>query len=510
MKQGLAAIRERAANWLWNDFLAPRHKWRFKMRIALRVNWLFFKRWWGESVSLGGLLRGLRRPTALLLIGLGLPLLVIWLIPFAEWEKPVANDGAVQLTDELTWKELIQPALLLIGVPSAFVLWAFRDHNAKSALENQRKDINLKEFQEIQLRAAGALDEKLPAKARQTLQIAAIHQLRPFLRGEYGSSFRRPAWELLKALLATSADASGYVAIREWVEAGGFPAVKGKSARERALRNADEIWSKIAAIRPDAVAIAARTLIDEDVRRLFRRDLPLEDGAYDGVNLESALLARIILCNASFVGANLGAAHLESAVLFSAHLEGANLVGAHLEGANLGNAHLEGANLVRAHLEGSILNCGHLQSAQLIEANLTRASLQEAHLEGANLNFANLEGATLRGANLRGTLLHSAHLASTSFRRSHLEGADLMGANLNGADLYGANLKDADLGGANLNGADLRDAHADGLPQLALAFYNETTRFAHNWDTLTEAQREAARQPWRDRGMIHVSEVKGG
>jgi uncharacterized protein YjbI with pentapeptide repeats len=439
MKFGLTAIREYNNRRMLQDFLAPRHKWRFKMRIALRVNWLFFKRWWRESVSFGGLLRGLRRPVVLFLIGLGLPMLVIWLIPFGELIKPVAGGDAVQLTDALTWKELIQPALLVIGVPSAFVLWAFRDHNAKAALENQRKDINLKEFQEIQLRAAGALNEKLPAKARQTLQVAAIHQLRPFLRGEYGASFRRPAWELLKALLATSAEASGYVAIREWVEAGGFPGVDLESRRERAWRNADEVRKKIFDIRPDTIAIAVRALIKEEVRRLFRHDLPLERGHFDGVDLRNALLARVNLEGAYFVGAKLTEAHLESSIL----------TGAHLEGAYLDGARLELANLLGTHLEAATLNM--------------------AHLEGADLRVAHLEGADLRGAHLGGAIL----------TRARLEAANLDGVNL------------------------------DSNTILRRARYDNKTCFAADWEDLAEAEREAARQPWRDRGMIHVDEKEG-
>ncbi len=271
------------------------------MRIALRVQWLFFKRCWRESVSFGGLLRGIFRPLALLLIGLGLPLAGVWLhwwfthnsfITLNEFKNLLTIEGSVDS------RFLIQPILLLIGVPSAFVLWVFRDRNAKSALENQHKDINLKEFQEIQLRAAGALDEKLPAKARETLQVAAIHQLRPFLRGEYWRSFRRPAWELLKALLATSAQESGYVAIREWVEAGGFPKVEGESARELASRNAEEIRKKFRTTRPDVVALAGRALINEEAQHLLRVDLPLEYGHFDGVDLGSALLARLKLVGA--------------------------------------------------------------------------------------------------------------------------------------------------------------------------------------------------------------------
>lgn len=458
MKEKLAAIQKSAANWLWYNHRSRRYGWRFKIWIALRVQWLFFKRWWNENVSLRNLLGGLRRQTTLLLIGLGLPLLMAWLIPFDTLVKPVAKDGAVQLTDQLAWKELIQPILLLIGLPSAFILWAFRDHNASAALENQRKDINLKEFQEIQLRAAGALDEKLPAKARETLQVAAIHQLRPFLRAEYGASFRRPAWELLKAILATSAEASGYTAIIAWVEAGGFPKIEGESATNLAKRNSEEIENKIFAVRPNAVALAGQMVIREEAARLLRSDLPLQGGHFDGVELSGTLLTYSVLSDASFVAARLSHAHLERAKLPRAHLAGADLRYAHLEGADLSDAHLQGAYLGCAHLE--------------------RAYLARAHLERADLNYAHLEGACLNDAHLEGAYLVVTHLEHADLRDAHLQGAYLLSVSL------------------------------DDNTRFWGARYDDDTAFADSWDSLTEVEREAARKPWRDRGMIHVDEVK--
>ena len=465
MKQGLSAIRRRTANWLWMAFL--------HIRIALRVQWLLFKRWWGESVSLGGLLSALRRPIVLFLVGLALPIfgfLLHWQFTNGNWMTLEEFKHLVTIEGPVGSRFLIQPILLLIGVPSAFVLWAFRDHNAKAALENQRKDINLKEFQEIQLRAAGALDEKLPAKARQTLQVAAIHQLRPFLRGEYGDSFRRPAWELLKARLATSAEECGYVAITDWVERGGFPSIEGESVELRISRNLAEIGNKIAAIKPDAVAIAAQTLVMEDAKRLFRRDLPLERGRYDGANLRNVLLARIRIASASFVGADLSRAHMEGAKLSFAHLEQADLSYAHMEGAILFYAHLESAYLLSAHMEGANLLSAHMEGAKLGLAQLTRANLSQARLKNADLSYANLQGASLF--------------------RAHLEGADLS---------Y-----------ANLASAMLNEAHLDDKTNLDKVVYDDDTCFVYLLGGATEAQREAARKPWRDRGMIHVSEVEPG
>lgn len=41
---------------------------------------------------------------------------------------------------------LITPFL---GTPTAYVIWFFRDKNNRMQIENQRKDINLKEFQKL-------------------------------------------------------------------------------------------------------------------------------------------------------------------------------------------------------------------------------------------------------------------------------------------------------------------------------------------------------------------------
>lgn len=36
--------------------------------------------------------------------------------------------------------------ILIVSSPVAFVIWHFRDENSRQQIENQRKDINLKEF----------------------------------------------------------------------------------------------------------------------------------------------------------------------------------------------------------------------------------------------------------------------------------------------------------------------------------------------------------------------------
>ncbi|MGC6335042.1 pentapeptide repeat-containing protein [Pasteurella multocida] len=118
----------------------------------------------------------------------------------------------------------------IITAPIAFIIWVFRDINSTQQIENQRKDINLKEFQKIAEWVSGLhliedeVTEKIANQTEQEttkkytqqsenlsiptfskkdgavgLQIAAIYNLLPFYRGEHGESFKKPAFNLLKS-----------------------------------------------------------------------------------------------------------------------------------------------------------------------------------------------------------------------------------------------------------------------------------------------------------------------
>lgn len=138
--------------------------------------------------------------------------------------------------------------ILIVSSPVAFVIWHFRDENSRQQIENQRKDINLKEFQKLSEWVSGAhlpeikvIDENIEksfkandefavSPERKTieekeehskeygqnpdidhfdtfgkrdgavaLQISAIYNLLPFFRGDYGESFRLPTFNLLKS-----------------------------------------------------------------------------------------------------------------------------------------------------------------------------------------------------------------------------------------------------------------------------------------------------------------------
>ncbi len=455
--------------------MPPSDKVAFKKRINRRVQWLRLKDWW-EHFRFWPHLRQLLRPAMLLFVGLGLPLLIYWNLDwfFPELKDflPGGTDGAgeekLSLQNQIDWRAIAQPALVLIGIPAAFILWAFRDINASKDLENKRKDVNLKEFQEIQMRAAGAMDEKFPESARESLQVAATHQLAGFLKGEYGASFRRPAWELLRARLLASSQRMGYQSIPAQVD-------DWRTADPDNRLSPKELGEKIRiaarSIKMDSTGKAQRDVVRDEWRTVFGGRLPLQGTVFDGINLPfHALLAWHDFTRCSFIGADLWRVHLEGADLTYAHLEGANLMFAHLEGADLRYTHLEGASLGQANLKG--------------------ASLWDAYLEGSNLTFARLEGASL----------WDAYLEGASLRYAHLEGANLWDAHLEGA-----NLQDA-----HLEGADLWDVHLDNDTKLENAVFDDETKFAPNWDTLDDEQKSEARAPWIERGMVHIDSLNTG
>ena len=144
--------------------------------------------------------------------------------------------------------------MAVILAPVAFVLWWFRDTNQLWLIENNRKDTNLKDFQRLSEWATGMhlvedevitkttepkkrvltseqAEQASPQEAQgiqtvtvettvksskpqgkgsasppsrregsEALQIAAVHQLKGYLVGDFGQQFERPALVLLLAL----------------------------------------------------------------------------------------------------------------------------------------------------------------------------------------------------------------------------------------------------------------------------------------------------------------------
>ncbi len=327
-------------------------------------------------------------------------------------------------------KSIISITTLIITAPIAFIIWAFRDKNKLLELENARKDTNLKEFQQLQRWATGNIEgDKDNQDNKIALQISALHSLRAYLKGEYGDSFRRGAYEIFRASLATQ-----HQKILKQVNEGEFEnitiAINSCQLTKQLNIIASEEWFNL----------------------LINHNFPTNNISLLGVNLSKTYLHHctygktLDLGGAQLQKANLRDAQLQGACLNNARLQGACLNNARLQGADLRGAQLQGANLSNAQLQGADLREAQLQGAGLVCAQLQGVDLLNARLQGADLRFAQLQGANLRFAQLQGACLNNARLQK---------------ANLRDAQLQGADLREAQLQGANLNNARLQGAHTN-------------------------------------------------
>ena len=325
---------------------------------------------------------------------------------------------------------------LLISSPIAFAIWHFRDANTQQQIANQRKDVNLKEFQKIAEWVSGAhlVEEKLTEKTKTIskrteqessteqettreysrqpekqnittfskqdgavgLQIAAVYMLLPFYRGDHGEDFRRPAFNLLTAA---------------WLSL--FSKVEN-------IREGRELAEKPLAVAITEVLFAEGGIIystEEKYKHLLvNLRLPFVNLNLLGLGKEASRV---------FSGRNCQGIDLHGAVLRGAHFEGARLQAAHFEGADLEEAHFEGAHLQVAYFEGAHLRKAYFERAYLWGAHFERAHLWGAHFEGAYLRRAHFE---------------KAHFEGAYFEKADLTGANLENTDLTKADLFGAQL----------------------------------------------------------------------
>ena len=319
--------------------------------------------------------------------------------------------------------------IVVVSAPVAFAIWHFRDENNRQQIENQRKDINLKEFQKLSEWVSGAhlpeiktidkttqkeglkdkgetdgefqLIERTTEKTEEygtkpyiggfdtfgkregavALQISAVYNLLPFFRGDYGESFRRPAFNLLKSAWQAMQQDS----LKKWK-------TENLSDRE-AQAIIEELRRK--AESPMGVALTHVLLsLDQKNMQLNLRDFPemLPNICLAGMNFN---LSGVDEKARNWSGLNLSEVDFRGAHLKEVHFEGGQLDGANLQRADLSVAKLQGANLYEAKLQG---------------AHLFRADLQGARLILADLQDANLIGAKMQNADLRGCALSWEHL----------------------------------------------------------------------------------------------------
>ena len=439
--------------------------------------------------------------------------------------------------------------ILIVSAPVAFAIWHFRDENNKQQIENQRKDINLKEFQKLSEWVSGAhlpeiktvnkttnkrnlksndelarlLTQPIEYTTEETeeyskkpetadfdtfskwdgavaLQISAIYNLLPFFRGDYGESFRLPTFNLLKSAWQTMQQDS-------------LKKLEKNNLSDEALnRIFNELEQK--ANSPMGVALTQVLLsLNRENKKLNLRDFPemLPNICLAGMNFHLSGISKLArdlsdlnLNGADFRGARLNKIKFRKCKLLKtrwqkAELSFVDLQHSQLDGVCLQNANLKGANLrhaklVQVNLQGAELGKANLEKADLVSANLRKAKLVKANLQEANLSNADLQDTQLGEAQLKKTKLQGTDLRNAQLHNANLESADLEYADLKGYCFKWEQLKGSKL----LYGAEIRK------DDFSTIIYPDWKKGNDpKWEALTEVERmKAMRQFCDETGML--------
>ena len=322
--------------------------------------------------------------------------------------------------------------ILIVSAPVAFVIWHFRDENNRQQIENQRKDINLKEFQKLSEWVSGAHLPEIKTVSKTTnkcnlknnaeivrqstlpieytteeteeyskqpktadfdtfskregavaLQISAIYNLLPFFRGDYGESFRLPAFDLLKS-------------IWQIMQQDSLKMLEGKSVLDK--KQSEVIIRKLEQRAESPLGIALTHVLlsfHKDNNQIILRDFYkiLPSICLAGMNFNLGIDGDVAI---NLSDLDLRMADFRGAVLKKVDFQKSKLYGAKFQSAKLTKANLQEANLFFAKFQNAKLTKANLQEANLFSANLQNANLARANLKGANLRDINLENADLR------------------------------------------------------------------------------------------------------------------
>jgi pentapeptide repeats protein len=432
--------------------------------------------------------------------------------------------------------------ILIVSSPVAFAIWHFRDKNNRQQIENQRKDINLKEFQKLSEWVSGAhlpeiktvskttqkssskdgaeiieqtteLSEEYAKKPNTAdfdtfskrdgaiaLQISAIYNLLPFFRGDHGESFRRPAFNLLKSAWQAMQQDS----LKKLDEGNLF-----YLEREKIF---DELQQR--AESPMGVALTQVLLsLNRENKKLNLRDFPEMlpniclagmDFHLSGVSEIARDLSGLKLHGVDFRGIMLVGGKLQGCHLMQAKLDGADLSKTELQNADLFQSKLREVDMGKAQLQGARLAEADLQSTYLGEANLQDATLSYAKLEYADLSYAKLEYADLSCANLENTNFSHADLQYSDLRKTKMSRTSLQNANLQNARLNYADAQNANFLYTNLKACDFKWEQLKNNKELLFAeitIYDFIRKIYPDWKKENDLEWEALTEEDQTRAM---------
>ena len=418
--------------------------------------------------------------------------------------------------------------ILIVSAPVAFVIWHFRDENNRQQIENQRKDINLKEFQKLSEWVSGAHLPEIKTVSKTTqkssskdgaeiieqttelseeyakkpdtadfdtfskrdgavaLQISAIYNLLPFFRGDYGESFRLPAFNLLKSAWQAMQQES-------------LKKLEKKNLSDEALnRIFNELEQKANSPMGVALTQVLLSLNRENTElnlRNFREMLP--NICLAGMNFHLSGVDEIAR---DLSGLNLQGANFQKSNLKKINLQEADLIGANFRGANLKNADL---HMEKWKTSGDFININidiNFQKADLSKADLQNRDLTGSNFQEADLTSANLRGASIAHANFQKSILKNINFQEVNVYKNKLKEANLESTNLRGMVFAWWQIKES----KSLESAAITEH--DFIKSIYPSWKKENDL---KWEALTEEEQTKAMQKFCDETEMLIFDKSG-
>lgn len=423
--------------------------------------------------------------------------------------------------------------ILIVSAPVAFAIWHFRDENNRQQIENQRKDINLKEFQKLSEWVSGAHLPEIKTVSKTTnkcnlkndaeivkqsilpieytteeteeyskqpktadfdtfskrdgavaLQISAIYNLLPFFRGDYGESFRLPAFNLLK---------SAWQAMQQ----DSLKKLEKKNLSDEALnRIFNELEQKANSPMGVALTQVLLSLNRENTElnlRNFREMLP--NICLAGMNFHLSGVDEIAR---DLSGLNLQGANFQKSNLKKINLQEADLIGANFRGANLKNANL---HMEKWKTSGDFININiNFQKADLSKADLQNRDLTGSNFQEADLTSANLRGASIAHANFQKSILKNINFQEVNVYKNKLKEANLESTNLRGMVFAWWQIKES----KSLESAAITEH--DFIKSIYPSWKKENDL---KWEALTEEEQTKAMQKFCDETEMLIFDKSG-
>jgi uncharacterized protein YjbI with pentapeptide repeats len=425
--------------------------------------------------------------------------LMSWTQPIRQWLSERPFFGALLFpNEEPAWKDRLAALIPLFGLPIAFLLWHWRDRNVqdqiseqRAQVENARRDINLREFLEVQQRACG-VGADVESAGQKTLKTAALYQLRSFMTGEYGQSFQRPAFETVFAQWKDIIEASPLSAVVSDLDT--------EYRRQGCANINSEEWR---IIRSSLDNIRKRTenyriehpisnIITEYAADIFKEGIPYRLNSYPFLEFKSPKsFDALDLSGLNFIGSNMSGSTFRNADLTYTRFDFCDLTGCDFTGAVIAKTSFIGANLTGCKFSDAQIGGPRMQGATLQDVDLSGMSISGTRFEGSSLervsfdrcggrgthfSHAHIFGCTFQGAQMGGGAHEFGMIDGTDFRHTTLRSTSFFDC-----DLTSVKFHDAEFSNVRFHGADLRCAFFTfpiKLPDsLSFVLFNNKTRF---------------------------------